>query len=1107
MFRIGGVRLVQSVLLILISVFLSACSGDSVEGDDGSGSGTGSGGSTTYSLTAEMLNSDGNAADSFAEGASVTIRATLSADGAGVSGQIITFALSDSDFAQLSGTNVATDGNGVAEVTLTGTATAGNGTVTVATQQTLDGATEQNLAFSSLGSQNQGSDDYSYEAYLVPSSTEYSEYANISASTLTTISSANPGTVLVRFTTSDGTPLVNSLVTISLLDEASGLATLSNDLGTVLTDANGIATLNIIATDVSGAGYIQVSFDDGTTNRIAFASAGDGNQQVAVEIGSIELLASSVQLASSGSDEIELLALVKDNQNNLLSGVEVDFNADSGNIQVVSSTTADNGVATAKLNTLNNPESRTITVSSFVGDDSDSVTINVTGTSIKITGNSSVVTGDEVEMTVVLLDSDGNGIPQTNIFIASAADNSLTNIAGQPLPTFDDGSGTMQTYVTTDSTGSAAFSFSADNSGVDTLSANALGESGSLNISVSPDSFVIDSLTVAGEVVDDTDVPLSGGQVTLSWLRDNAAFDGDVLFSSTRGQVVDTSDNPITGAVSTGADGQVTVGIISSDAGPAILTASAEGLSASFEFEFVAETAHQIDLQASPFSIGPNGQKSTISAVVRDKDGNLVKNRPVNFRLFDVSGGSIFPASDTTDSNGLATTVYTSNSVSANDGVVVAACTDIAGDASECVNILDDQGDDNRQNDVYSCTESGECVQDHVGLTVADRELFIALGTGNTIGSANDQEYEKVFSVIVTDADSNPVEGVELSVSALPDGYFEGAWGVVLNEDGDFDHYSPFSSGYCPNEDVDRDGVLDRIEDVDGDGVFSTVDEDLDDDGNLDRGEDVNDNGVLDDGEDINGNGTLDLTEDLNGDGNLDVDEDLDNDGNIDVNEDIDGDGVFDREYEDLDGDCILDAGEDLNADGNLDVGEDLNCNGILDQGEDVDGDGVLDTTEDLDGDGRHDRTNEDVDNDGRLDEFNEDIDGDGHFDNVNEDVNNDLELDVIEVDYNQNGVADSDGINEDINSNGTLEPGNVVAVLGNLTTDASGTASVAIRYAETFGGWVRVRLSVTAKVSGTEYLREEVFTLPYSAEDTTNENNPPTHNQFGSDGNCATIN
>ena len=284
----------------------------------------------------------------------------------------------------------------------------------------------------------------------------------------------------------------------------------------------------------------------------------------------------------------------------------------------------------------------------------------------------------------------------------------------------------------------------------------------------------------------------------------------------------------------------------------------------------------------------------------------------------------------------------------------------------------------------------------------------------------------------------------------------------------------------------------------------------------------------------MDNDGRLDtFNEDLDLDGNLDVNEDLDGDGNLDFDEDIDGDNNHDLFYEYVSGVCSLDDPNnvDTNNDGNLDVGEDRNCNRLLDAGEDTNNNGVLDLTEDLDDDGRFDRQNEDVDLDGTLDTINEDLDGDGYldtfpsFDGTNygrdlnndgsvtdaeigiiEDIDGDGNLDVIEYDYNNDGVVDQSGINEDRNRNGMLEPGNVVTTIGDLITDENGTTTVGLRYAESYGAWVRVELIVKTKVAGTEYQDVVEFTLPYSGDDVTDEQNPPTRNLFGSDGNCATV-
>ena len=89
-------------------------------------------------------------------------------------------------------------------------------------------------------------------------------------------------------------------------------------------------------------------------------------------------------------------------------------------------------------------------------------------------------------------------------------------------------------------------------------------------------------------------------------------------------------------------------------------------VSARTQVEFIATQANSIIVDGTPDSIGPSGQTATITAVVRDINGNLVKGKKVNFLVDDVSGGTISPNQATTDRSGIASTVYTSNAVSIN---------------------------------------------------------------------------------------------------------------------------------------------------------------------------------------------------------------------------------------------------------------------------------------------------------------------------------------------------------------------------------------------------------------------------------------------------------
>jgi hypothetical protein len=82
----------------------------------------------------------------------------------------------------------------------------------------------------------------------------------------------------------------------------------------------------------------------------------------------------------------------------------------------------------------------------------------------------------------------------------------------------------------------------------------------------------------------------------------------------------------------------------------------------------------------------------------------------------------------------------------------------------------------------------------------------------------------------------------------------------------------------------------------------------------------------------------------------------------------------------------------------------------------------------------------------------------------------------------NQNGVLDP---GEDTNGDGTLTPGNVVALTAStVTTDSNGSATITMRYAELFASWIGVRLTATAIVAGTEATSFKDFPLDKLAGD-----------------------
>jgi hypothetical protein len=340
---------------------------------------------------------------------------------------------------------------------------------------------------------------------------------------------------------------------------------------------------------------------------------------------------------------------------------------------------------------------------------------------------------------------------------------------------------------------------------------------------------------------------------------------------------------------------------------------------------------------------------------------------------------------------------------------------------------------------------------DTARLTVNGEALFISMGRSSTLEeSANGTEYEKKFSVYVTDANGAPITNRAVTLSIYPTIYGKGhlVWDSLSDPQSWV--YAADSPTVCANEDINRNGQLDNTGMVSYNGIEFW-------------GEDFNRNGLLDNIGMVSLNGTPFWGEDLNHNGILDWGQDVNHNGILDY-------GMFIYNG-------ITYWGEDLNHNGKLDLDEDINKNGILDPGEDTDGDGILDPTEDKN-------------NNGILD--NEDVNGNGIL--GSEDVNNNGILDI--EDTSGNGKLDI----EDVNGDGKLWPGIPVTIYPSLvttvvTTDSSGFAPFKLTYGKGYAWWVSVEITARSFVGGTESRQTQTYDLEMSIKDATNKgsavNNP----------------
>ena len=542
------------------------------------------------------------------------------------------------------------------------------------------------------------------------------------------------------------------------------------------TDATGTATASLVAGSAAAGSTITVTASSGTVS-------GQTSVTVANTQKTLTLLTSLPQIPSDGSKTAKISALVRDANNNFVTGTTVSFVATSGGLTITQPITDATGTATAMLSSAGDTSNRIITVTARAGTTIATITVAVIGTKLTVSGPASLVQGSMGTYTVSLTDAGGNGIPNQTVTLTSSAGNTLT----------------PATYMT-DATGQKTFTMTAVNGGNDTITVAAAGLQATQTVAVSNQSFTFTAPVANTKVNLGVNAP-----VTVNWSTGGVLQVGmTVTFSATRGTL--SAPSAVTDAA-----GNASVTISSNASGPSVISASATGVTAQSSVDFVATTPASLKAQASPATIATQGT-STITVTVRDAQNNLVEGQTVNFSITqDSTGGSLSVSSGVTDAQGQASTVYTaSTTTSANNGVIISA------------------------------TVQGTAVTGTTSLTVAGQTVFLSLGTGNTViqyvppGSPPGTvavQYELPYSVQAVDNAGHGVNNVPVTFTVTSLAYLKGVmvwngsnWQAapstsqptvtsigpppVIAPSTDPDAYLLTGIAGCASEDVNNNGIL-----------------------------------------------------------------------------------------------------------------------------------------------------------------------------------------------------------------------------------------------------------------------------------------------------------
>lgn len=537
-------------------------------------------------------------------------------------------------------------------------------------------------------------------------------------------------------------------VTITFSSNAGSLV-----VSQAITDTSGIAKAALSASGVAAGGSISVT-----------ATTGSASANVAISVvntqRTVSLQTSQAQIPSDGSKLATITALVRDANNNVLPGVSVNFVATSGALTVTQGTTDSSGVATATLGAGTDPTNRTITVTVTAGAATANLPVSVTGTSLTLSGPANLVITNNGSYDVLLTNSSGQGISGATVAVSSSAGNALA-----------------PSMLTTNSSGRATFTLTASVGGPDTITATALGLTQQKSVDVSTQSFSISS------PADGTKVNLGTSQtVTVTWLNGGApVVNAPVTFAATRGTLVPNTP------VNTDANGNASMSISSTGAGPSIVSASGTGVSAQISLDFVATTPSQIAVQAGPATVAVGGS-STISATVRDAANNLVEGATVDFQVqTDPTNGGLSVATAVTNSQGIAQTVYTAGASSSGaNGVTIKATVHLT------------------------------AITSSTNLTVGGQTVFLSLGTGNTIDTSKGPAvYQIVYSVFAVDSGGAALANIPVTLAVLPVAYGKGQMLQPCATNWTPNYSTPTNDPFaynslkmCRNEDTDYTGNI-----------------------------------------------------------------------------------------------------------------------------------------------------------------------------------------------------------------------------------------------------------------------------------------------------------
>ncbi|QEP43157.1 hypothetical protein D5085_08555 [Ectothiorhodospiraceae bacterium BW-2] len=275
------------------------------------------------------------------------------------------------------------------------------------------------------------------------------------------------------------------------------------------------------------------------------------------------------------------------------------------------------------------------------------------------------------QVSVKVVDSNGNAVSGETITFSISTNTSGANLSATTAVTGNDGIATVAyTAGTTE--------------GADTIttvaSSNDATKTGT--ITVDNDAVVVGGVAMA---TGSNSLTANGTSSTILrvTVRDTAGAvvpSATVTFSTTLGTL---SSNSVTTNSSGIAEATLTsVAIL----GTANITATSNGFITRSSVQFVTGAVDTVAVSGAPSTVNPSGT-STVSATVTDANGLFITGETVTFRISTNNSGGTIATTGTTNANGVATAVYTAGSSNGTDTITaVASSNSTSGTANIVVN-------------------------------------------------------------------------------------------------------------------------------------------------------------------------------------------------------------------------------------------------------------------------------------------------------------------------------------------------------------------------------------------------------------------------------------